>query len=548
MLVIIMVVDAYFDSNLYIWRLCRPQQTNLNIMIVYAAVWLKCRLASPAPALASRRVCARLSPSMAALNTPAASDRELQQARLALARWKRDGTSVCPDTQTHIEAYLLVRKASVRPRLDRVLAAIQSASINYDHGATVSSKFYLVRKADFPTGVPEKLERHLVTVADIQERFDCGDTNLDGLLVFHKTASVADLPVWSSKVTFYQRTNTLMKHKRSFEDCGKACALDDSGQARALDSGSAEAETSAAQATLEPLTAGPAETRRPPSPPVSAKEKRRRILKQYDSSEREEDEEQMISTHGHLIKNCEKAIEDGNFSGKCKSLHFWATQVLHSIEPAAPAPEARPGMQKDDAMMQLLKDTFGCFLVKSILGAKCFDSLPALAPLLKELAAVGVKMPKVHDVVHNLERADLADPHFAEETICKTGSNRMLGLETRLTVFACKLYTDFLEKRTRALLRAAKKARGGASRMELLSAAKACHQVESGAVSAEVVSEVDAAVSIFGARATQALALDYVLDNSTGISLGAGIRCVRRRPLVGRSAPAEGSGCARGRP
>ena len=114
-------------------------------------------------------------------------------------------------------------------------------------------------------------------------------------------------------------------------------------------------------------------------------------------------------------------------------------------------------------MDQLLKDTFGHFLVKALLDAKCYDSLASFALLLTELAQAGVKMPKVCGVVHNLASAKLTDPKFATDSICKTASGRLLGLETRMTVFSSKLYFDFLAKRTQALLVAAKAAKDKAA-------------------------------------------------------------------------------------
>ena len=97
--------------------------------------------------------------------------------------------------------------------------------------------------------MPEKLQQHLVDVTAIEERFDIGDTNLENMLVFHKTASVTDLPVWSTQVQFYQKTQTDMRHRPSTYDGG-------SPSAPALDNGSAGSGTSAAQPSPASVTAG----------------------------------------------------------------------------------------------------------------------------------------------------------------------------------------------------------------------------------------------------------------------------------------------------
>ena len=137
-------------------------------------MWLKCRLLLQRVRLLRVRL---LRAAMAL--TPGANDQQLNQARLALARWRRDGAEVCPDSRQHLEAYLLVRKTTPRPRLEKVLAAIASSRATCAQGAMISIKFYLVRRNDFPTGVPEMLQQHLVDVRDIEERFDVGDTNLE---------------------------------------------------------------------------------------------------------------------------------------------------------------------------------------------------------------------------------------------------------------------------------------------------------------------------------------------------------------------------------
>ena len=433
-----------------------------------------------------------------------ATDQQLQQARDAMLRWRRDGRAVDPDNPSHIDAYLLVRKTSQRPALDRVLATIASATATLSRGAAISNKFWMVRAGAFPEGVPDALKRHHVTVRELQERYDCGETNMHGMVMFHQTVGAQDLPPWSSQVTFFQKTTLNMGHKGATEDASEAAPA----PAPALAASSAEDAPAHAPAPAEP----PAVLVRPPPPALTSAEKRRRVLRQYDSSERDDDEEQALNTHATLIQKCEKAVKDENFAGTHNSLQFWAGQVLQSIKSPDHMQQDRP-QAPEDAMVQLLKETFGCFMVKALLDARCFDSLSALAPVLRDLSSAGVKMPKVWDVVHNMAAADLGDPNFAHASICKTSSNRMLGLETRMVVFASKLYSDFLQKRTESLLAAAKKAETPENRQELLSAAKICHQAERGVVSPDLVNQVDTAMSIFGACASPATALAYVLQD-----------------------------------
>ena len=157
-----------------------------------------------------------------------------------------------------------------------------------------------------------------------------------------------------------------------------------------------------------------------------------------------------MSTHANLIKRCAKAVLAGSFANAHNSLHIWAGQVRDSLQTSALAPDAT------GPTTQLLKETFGHFLVKALLAAPCFDSLSVMAPLLKDLACCGVSMPKVWDVVHTLAAADLTHPYLRSESVCKTSNNRLLGMETRIRVFGSQLYADFLAKRTEALFNAAK--------------------------------------------------------------------------------------------
>ena len=147
-------------------------------------------------------------------------------------------------------------------------------------------------------------------------------------------------------------------------------------------------------------------------------------------------------------------------------------------------------------------------MVKALLDARCFESLSALAPVLRDLSSAGVEMPKFWDVVHNTAAADLKDPNFAHASICKTSSNRMLGLETRMVVFASKLYSDFLEKRAQALLGAAKKAIDVASRQQLPAAAKAWAAVAWAEAAATCAALTSAMVT--GVAATAGTSLPHI--------------------------------------
>ena len=115
----------------------------------------------------------------------------------------------------------------------------------------------------------------------------------------------------------------------------------------------------------------------PAAASVAFADKRRRVVLRYNSEEtpNEQDQDQSMATHKKLIKRCEDAITAGRFVEGHGSLQFWAGQVLDSIRSAALAPEAAG----PDHTLQLLKETFGHFIVKALMDAPCFEACEQLA-------------------------------------------------------------------------------------------------------------------------------------------------------------------------
>ena len=85
-------------------------------------------------------------------------------------------------------------------------------------------------------------------------------------------------------------------------------------------------------------------------------------------------------------------------------------------------------------------------------------------------------MPKVAEAVRNLSEAPLDDETFSAAELCKTKANKLLGIETRTTLFTSPLYFDFLTSRAMDLLDEAKRQTVMARRRELLTAAKLCKE------------------------------------------------------------------------
>ena len=118
---------------------------------------------------------------------------------------------------------------------------------------SATSSTWFAREA-FPLGVPGALKRHIVTVEELEDRYDCGDTNMEGMLIFHKTVSVQDLPAWSSKVAFFfsedhRKLETQGCHGRCIRASACACHGLRGGRACACASSSGGSSGACAPAT-----------------------------------------------------------------------------------------------------------------------------------------------------------------------------------------------------------------------------------------------------------------------------------------------------------
>ena len=106
---------------------------------------------------------------------------------------------------SHVEAYLLARRTSKRPRVSAVLACIRSQQETISKGASISIKFYLAPESAFdgPGELPEHLKAHPVSRDELAKYYNCENTDFNGFLIFHKTVDLKELPKWTSEVSFF---------------------------------------------------------------------------------------------------------------------------------------------------------------------------------------------------------------------------------------------------------------------------------------------------------------------------------------------------------
>jgi len=119
----------------------------------------------------------------------------------ALARWRDLG--IDPKSADHQAAYLLARQATDRPRVESVLAIINSKVEQASSSARLSTEFYLVPSQNFPLGVPPELSRWHVLEQDIRANYQVpAETDLSAALIFDGACSQTLLGLRVKRMTF----------------------------------------------------------------------------------------------------------------------------------------------------------------------------------------------------------------------------------------------------------------------------------------------------------------------------------------------------------
>lgn len=89
----------------------------------------------------------------------------------ALRRWQREGVDIDPKNEAHVAAYRLARQSTDRPRSDQVLAIIATQTMQHQSAANLSSDFWVVPRANFPTGLPADLAKWSISEAELRENY-----------------------------------------------------------------------------------------------------------------------------------------------------------------------------------------------------------------------------------------------------------------------------------------------------------------------------------------------------------------------------------------
>ena len=100
----------------------------------------------------------------------AAEDISLKSIAASLKRWAAHGLE--HDNPDHIAAYRLARQSHKRPRVDQVIAILESQKTEHRSGARMSREFVLAPRSNFPKGLPAALMEWTVSEEALRDSQD----------------------------------------------------------------------------------------------------------------------------------------------------------------------------------------------------------------------------------------------------------------------------------------------------------------------------------------------------------------------------------------
>jgi len=292
----------------------------------------------------------------------------------------------------HVNAYLVVRQSTARPRPEQILAAIASSRDTHSQGADFGETFVLVRKRHFPEGLPAGLQAWAVSESEVREEYHVPvGTDFTNFYIFGKNTPTADLPKRTKELRLFEALTrdmsgatpgALAAHARlegreSFQEPTglqpPALADDDDesaasrqpvvvtaegGQSGELPGAikqehvppgalatTAASRSGQAAASRSSGSAGVAEASAA-SRPVPDQARRQRVLKMMHSDEGVLAEDQETASLEELVKKIKKAATAKLFyqanSASGSTVYFWCQQVigaLRAMQPGSPEPQ-----------------------------------------------------------------------------------------------------------------------------------------------------------------------------------------------------------------
>jgi len=397
-----------------------------------------------------------------------------------LRRWSDSG--IDPRNPDHVKAYLLCRQVNERPRVEHVLAAIESLKLKHSTATELSQDFFLVPKDNVDPAAPF-LKKWLRTEKDLRARFEVpAESDFANVLIVDAGCSRERLGPDTTRMNFHQKfsktfslpsaVRTAVSPDPADGSLASASAPESAftleSAAEAPDGGvSAGSASSAGPASSQVLLARTSSVLSPSAEPTATK--KQRVLKMMQSDEHMGSEEVEATTVEQLVQRVKQAARANKIyqpaSVGATSVHFWAAQVVGSLRAVAGVPPADPSMPGSNPIIgptrdisagpkshSMLANHFPGFLLKILYAAKCWKDLKHFVPTLRDLKILGAPVPCDIEALQKFAEADpiaqeIYPDNFAAE-----------DLTARVRFFASPLYKDFVESRATALLKAAQTA------------------------------------------------------------------------------------------
>lgn len=404
---------------------------------------------------------------------------EMLPARIAANMRRMKDKGIDERNPAHVQAYILAREKSSRPRAEAVLAIIASQEVKHKASARMTTEFVLVPRANFPQGAPKWLEEWLVS--DSELRSTCRvpeDTDFSAVFVCDGSVPRTHLGKRVRTMAFDDVVEHISRSKTggaSADDGGDDGSEPEAGAASAS---AAAAGAAPAAAAAAPASAAPGSAAEAPAPapgaasaaatpgatPTSVAEgppsKKARVLKMLHSEEApKHDEEEEATTLETLLNKVRDAVKAKLFWSPdpvaANTVHFWATQVAGALQESKRNQQEQQNGQLQLEMLKsrasLVEAHFPTFLLKVLYANRCFDSLKHFVPIFEQLTQSGCEAPCSLKALKAF-----AESSLTATTATAAGAPGDGDLNARVKFFGSALYEDYLDLRARALLKLSK--------------------------------------------------------------------------------------------
>ena len=376
-------------------------------------------------------------------------------AAVRLKAWSPELDSRNP---AHVDAYILARQNNERVRKERVLEILASQEDSVTRATSQDALFLVVVKTNLPSTLPKHLAEWVVSVEDLQSRFevrDC-DTDWDSVHIFDAGASKfrTELGKFVTELRFSLKSS----RRSSAKTGGPTPELEgDRGAPPGGDTGAPTADLDGSGgANLASDGTAPSQKRPLEGEAPSAQARRRKLVERLSESSNDSGE----STFAALLTQCEAAAKAGRFCGSdpnsATTVHFWAKSVADALR-------QRNALPDDQDEHLLVREAFPKLLTKILRSHPCYSDLARFEAIYALLEAKGCQLPKTADPIRKLMLHDVAS--LTELDLAG------VDLDTRRKFYTSPLFASFLVARVPALLSAAKKAAHGPERDHYLTQA-----------------------------------------------------------------------------